>query len=72
MKCPICRIGETSPGTTRLTLEREEVTLLIRGVDAQVCRECGEAYVAAEVTARLLQAAEEVVRAARTPAEVAA
>jgi len=71
MKCLICRHSETEPGRTTLTLEREGVTLLVRGVEAQLCGECGEAYVPSEVTARLLEAAEQVVRAARHEAATA-
>lgn len=63
MKCVVCRVGETRPGRATVTLEREGVTLVVKGVPAQVCGNCGEEYVDEETTDRLLQAAEEAARA---------
>ena len=59
MTCVVCRIGQTWPGRTTVTLERAAMTLVFKGVPAQVCRNCGEAYVDQETTRRLLQDAEE-------------
>ena len=59
MACVVCRIGQTRPGRTTVTLERAAMTLVFKGVPAQVCRNCGEAYVDQETTRRLLQDAEE-------------
>lgn len=50
----ICKHGETQPGETTLTLMRDALTLVIKHVPAQVCDNCGEAYVDEETTARLL------------------
>lgn len=58
MKCVICRQDETIPGFTTVTLERDSLTLVIKQVPAQVCPNCGEAYVDEDVTARLLEDAE--------------
>lgn len=44
MKCVVCRFGETAPGTTTLTIERDAMTLVIKGVPGEVCDSCGEAY----------------------------
>jgi YgiT-type zinc finger domain-containing protein len=63
MKCVVCKVGETRPGFTTVTLEREGATLVVRKVPAQVCDNCGEAYVSAEVTRSLLQSAREALRA---------
>ena len=63
MKCVICRQGETRPGKVTVTLERDSLTLVVKSVPAQVCENCGEAYVEAEVTRRLLQTAREALRA---------
>lgn len=63
MKCVVCKLGETSPGQTTVTLEREGAALVVRKVPAQICENCGEAYVDAAVTRRLLQAAQEALRA---------
>jgi YgiT-type zinc finger domain-containing protein len=63
MKCPICRTGETQPGKATVTLEREGLTLVVRGVPARVCANCGEEYVDEVETQRLVAAAEEALRA---------
>ncbi|MGE3154578.1 MAG: type II toxin-antitoxin system MqsA family antitoxin [Nitrospiraceae bacterium] len=63
MKCVICKVGETQPGTATVTLDRETATVVIKKVPARVCRNCGEEYVEETVTARLLKTAEEAVRA---------
>jgi YgiT-type zinc finger domain-containing protein len=62
MKCVICKQGETRPGKATVTLERDGTILVIKGVPASVCENCGE-YVEGEMTARLLKDAEEAVRA---------
>ncbi len=61
MKCVICKHGETRPGKTTVTLERGATTVVIKNVPAQVCSNCGEEYVADDVTERLLKYAEEAV-----------
>ena len=54
MKCMVCKQGETKPGTTTVTLERNATTLVIKEVPAQICENCGEAYMAEETTITLL------------------
>jgi YgiT-type zinc finger domain-containing protein len=63
MRCGICRNGETEPGTTTITLERGTLTLVMKGVPAQVCSNCGEAYVDEETTRKLLETAEAEAKA---------
>lgn len=63
MKCVICKHGETEPGTTTITLERDSLTLVVKSVPAQVCDNCGEAYVDEATTRKLLETAEAEVRA---------
>lgn len=63
MKCVICKHGKTRPGKATVTLERDGTTLVIKGVPAMVCSNCGEEYVGEDTTARLLEAAEEAARA---------
>jgi YgiT-type zinc finger domain-containing protein len=63
MKCVICKQGETHLGTVTVTLERGETTLVFKHVPAQVCENCGEAYVDAETTDQLLCTAEAAVKA---------
>jgi len=63
MKCVVCKQAETRPGSTTVTLGRGESTFVIREVPAQVCPNCGEDYVDANVTAELLRSTEELCRA---------
>lgn len=58
MKCVICKHGETRPGKATVTLERGATTLVIKGVPARVCANCGEEYVDEAITAQLLDTAE--------------
>ena len=62
MKCVVCKLGETREGQTTVSPERGGATLVVRKVPAQVCDNCGEGYVSAEVTNRLLQSARESLR----------
>ncbi len=63
MKCPICKKGETAPGTATVTLERDGLTLVVKAVPAQVCDNCGEEYVDEATTVELLAKVESEVRA---------
>ncbi len=63
MKCVVYKLGETREGHTTVTLGRDGAALVVRKVPAQVCDNCGEAYVTAEVTRILLQSAREALRA---------
>ncbi len=62
MKCVICKNGETQPGKTTVTLEREGMTLVFKSVPADVCGNCGEAYVDEKISSQLLKTAEEAAR----------
>ena len=62
MKCVVCKQAETLPGKTTVTLERDGVTMVIKGVPARVCPNCGEEYIDENITKRLLETAEEAVR----------
>ncbi len=59
MTCPICGQGETSRGTTTVTLERGELIFVAKDVPALVCENCGEEYVDEAATAQVLRMAEE-------------
>jgi len=63
MKCIVCKHGETKPGKTTATFEREETTIVVKEVPADICDNCGESYLAQEVSAQLLKQAEEAVKA---------
>jgi YgiT-type zinc finger domain-containing protein len=59
MTCPICRQGDTQPGTTTVTLERDELTFVVKEVPALVCANCGEEYLDSAISERVLCMAEE-------------
>ncbi|MAS37384.1 MAG: hypothetical protein CL610_25510 [Anaerolineaceae bacterium] len=63
MKCVICKQGDTRPGVVTITLERGATTLVFKNVPAQVCANCGEAYVDDDTTTQLLATAEAAVQA---------
>ena len=67
MKCVICRNGETVPGRVTVTLTRGETTVIIKGVPAEVCTNCGEYYLEGDTAAAVAQRAE---NAAQNGAEV--
>lgn len=60
-RCDLCG-GELRPGTTSLEIWRGEELVVIRDVPADVCRQCGEAYISAQVSARLDHFLEEYQR----------
>ena len=59
MMCPICRHGETQPGTTTVTLERGALTFVAKNVPAMVCANCGEEYLDSSTGEQVLRMAEE-------------
>ncbi len=60
MKCLMCKQAEPRPGLTTVTLERGELSLVLKNVPALVCPECGEAYADEATAARLLETALEM------------
>ncbi|MFQ6046466.1 MAG: type II toxin-antitoxin system MqsA family antitoxin [Gemmatimonadales bacterium] len=62
MKCAICGVAQTRPGTATVTLEREGSTVVMKGVPALVCPNCGEQYLSDRVSRRLAELAEAAVR----------
>jgi YgiT-type zinc finger domain-containing protein len=62
MKCTTCGQAEPQSGTTTVTVEREGTMLVMRGVPALVCPNCGEDYVSEETARRISAAAAEVVQ----------
>lgn len=55
MVCVICKNGETVPGETIYTGMEGETIVVVKGVPANVCDNCGEAYISSETTARLFE-----------------
>ncbi len=62
MTCVICKKGEPRAGKATVTLERGGKIMVVRGVPALVCPNCGEEYVDEAVARKLLEAAEEEAR----------
>ena len=62
MKCLICKQADTQPGVTTLTLERDGLTFVVKNVPAEVCPNCGEAYIDEAVTSQLFSTAEQMSR----------
>lgn len=63
MNCVICKHGTTRHGKVTVTLERNGSTVVIKGVPASVCANCGEEYIDEKTAGHLLKTAEEAVRA---------
>lgn len=59
MKCVICKGGDVGDGFTTVPIEQEGMLLVIRGVPARVCQNCGEAYVDSATTRKILELARE-------------
>ena len=51
-RCDICG-GELKAGVTTLQIWRGQELIVIRDVQADVCQQCGEAYISADVSERL-------------------
>ena len=62
MKCVLCKHGETRLGTVTVTLQREETTVIFKGVPADVRENCGEYYLSEPVTHQVLERAEVAVK----------
>jgi YgiT-type zinc finger domain-containing protein len=63
MNCIVCHHGQTRPGTTTVTFHRDGQTVVVNEVPAEVCENCGEAYVADDITEQVLEIAAEARRA---------
>ena len=62
MKCTVCKQGNTHSGFTVVTLQRDERTLVIKGVPAEICENCGEYYLSQDIAERLYRQAEEALQ----------
>jgi len=62
MKCMICKYGETKQGTTTVTLEKGDSTIVFKEVPAQICDNCGERYIDEAITKELLNRARDIVK----------
>ena len=62
MTCVICKRGTNQAGKATITLERTDTTVIIKGVPARVCDNCGEEYVDENTSRRLLEIVEAAAR----------
>ena len=62
MDCVICKHGETRPGGAALTLTRGGSVVVVKGVPADLCENCGEHYLTSGIAASVLDLAEEAVK----------
>ncbi|MBI3757648.1 MAG: type II toxin-antitoxin system MqsA family antitoxin [Deltaproteobacteria bacterium] len=62
MKCVICRTGETQFGKATVTLQRDNTTVVIKDVPAEVCQNCGEYYLGDQVARQAYAQAEGAVQ----------
>lgn len=62
MKCVICKHGATQAGKCVVTLVHNGTTLVFKHVPAQICQNCGEEYVAQDISERLLATASDASR----------
>lgn len=53
MNCVICKTGVTAPGIKSFMLEKGNSIVIVKGVPAQICNQCGEAYFDAKTTKEL-------------------
>jgi YgiT-type zinc finger domain-containing protein len=62
MKCVICKTGQTHPGVTTVTLQREKTVVVIRDVPAEICEDCGEYYLSEPIARRVYADADGTVQ----------
>ncbi len=63
MRCAICRTGQTRPGTADEAITHHGTTLVVKGVPAEICDQCGETYFDSDITAQLLDLARSAAEA---------
>jgi YgiT-type zinc finger domain-containing protein len=59
--CVLCKHGNTQSEKGTVTLEQDNAIVILKGVPAEICNNCGEYYLSAAVTEQVLQRAEEAV-----------
>ncbi|MDC3956613.1 type II toxin-antitoxin system MqsA family antitoxin [Polyangium jinanense] len=62
MNCILCKHGETAPGFVTVTLQRGETTVILKGVPASICENCGEYYLDEAVASQVYAMAERAVQ----------
>ncbi len=62
MKCVICKTGQTHPGITTVSLQRDKTVVVIRDVPAEICDDCGEYYLSEPIASRVYADADGTVQ----------
>ena len=66
-QCPMCHAGAlrkaSAGGTTTLTMERGEATIVFKDVPADVCDTCGEAFIDEDISEDVYEQAEAAIEA---------
>jgi YgiT-type zinc finger domain-containing protein len=62
MACVICKHGEMQVGEVTVTLQRNDTIIVLKGVPAEVCDNCGEYYLSESVAGIVLARAEDAVK----------
>ena len=61
MRCVFCKQGDAHPGEATVTLQRGETVVVVKGVPADICENCGEYYLSAAVSEKVMAKAEAAV-----------
>ena len=62
MECIICKNGKTKLGMVSVVLQRDESTIILKNVPADICENCGEYYLTESITGKVLEKAEEAIK----------
>ena len=62
MTCAFCRAGTMPARLAMMTLRRDDTTVVIKDVPAEICDACGEYYLAEDVSRAVLELGESAVR----------
>ena len=54
MTCPICKYGKTTEGFTTLIFEKENSTIIVKKVPADVCDNCNESFLSEGISKKVL------------------
>ena len=62
MDCILCKNGKTKSGMVSVVLQRDESTIIIKNVPADICENCGEYYLNETITGKVLEKAEAAIK----------
>jgi YgiT-type zinc finger domain-containing protein len=54
MRCALCQLGELTPARLTMTINYDGKTYVFHNLEAKVCQECGEEYLAEKGASILL------------------